>query len=236
MVYSPPQTAGAGARCLGALVKTPKPSGFGKAVKNTKPSRLSKPGQHVREMSEPFHHNTAKFGPRKARTYHIHSRWVKILYPEPPTAEEQEALLNWPAVVCPLSTLDQIKRDECPVMWLLAKLKGKFGVPWAPDVLSAAVPSALITEAKATGDWGGVKRIHEYAYVERRGCHIAPSRGCPSVPRLFGDLKMGVSRFGNPFVNLPLDTSRALFERYVDNDFRPLCEEQVQEELEGLLE
>lgn len=210
------------------VAKTPpRPFASGKITKGVKASRLVNP-RHVCEMSEPFHHNTARFGPRKAHTYHISGRWVKVLYPEPPTEKEQEALLGWPAVVCPLSTLEQVKRGECPVMWLLAKLKKKFGLPWAPDVISAAIPPELVAKAKATGDWDPVRRIQKYAYVERKGCHIAPFRGCPTVPRLFDDIKMGVSRFGNPFVALPLNTSRALFERYVDNNFQPLSDEQVQ--------
>jgi len=235
MVRPSPTETHPRAHHFNTIVELPKPLASGKIAKAARPSRSTNP-RHVREMSAPFHHNTAKFGPRKAHTHFIEGRWVRVLYPEPPTEEEQEALLSWPAVVCPMSTLDQIKRDECPVMWLLAKLKKKFGLPWAPDVISAAIPPALVTEAKATGDWHPVRRIQEYAYVERRGCHIAPFRGCPTVPRLFDDIKMGVSRFGNPFATLPLGTSRALFERYVDNNFRPLSDEQVQDVLVGRVE
>ena len=236
-MVSPSRTKpGPRAHHFDTIVQLPKPLNSGKITKGAKPSRPSThPRQHVREMSAPFHHNTAKFGPRQAHTHFIEGRWVRVLYPEPPTEEEQEALLSWPAVVCPMSTLDQIKRDECPVMWLLAKLKTKFGLSWAPDVISAAIPPALVTEAKATGDWHPVRRIQEYAYIERRGCHIAPFRGCPTVPRLFDDIKMGVSRFGNPFASLTPVMSRTLFVRLIDNDFRPLSDEQVQEAIAALV-
>ena len=41
-------------------------------------------------------------------------------------------------------------------------------------------------------------------------------------------VKLGISRFGNPFASLPLRQSRALFEHYVDNDFQPLSNATVQ--------
>lgn len=166
--------------------------------------------------------------------YHIQGRWVKIAYTEPPTLDEQKALLRQPVVVCPTSTLEQMKMGDSPVLWLISKLKRKLGVPWAPEVLSAAITPTMLAEAKETGDWGVVKRIQEYAYIDRRGCHVSHCRGCPNVPRLLEGVKMGVSRFGNPFANLHPVMSRALFERLIDNDFHPLSDEQVQETIAAL--
>lgn len=189
----------------------------------------------VRETSDPFHHDTNKHGPRQVCMYHIQGRWHKIAYAEPPTADEQMAFLRRPAVVCPSSTLEQMKLGDSPVLWLISKLKRKLGVPWAPDVLSAAITPSMLADAKETGDWGVVKRVQEYAYIDRRGCHVSHSRGCPNVPRLLEGIKMGVSRFGNPFANLPPVMSRTLFERLIDNDFHPLSDEQVQEAIEVLV-
>ena len=38
---------------------------------------------------------------------------------------------------------------------------------------------------------------------------------------------IGVSRFGNPFHEMPLKQSKALFLRYVQNDFKPLSDQEV---------
>ena len=202
--------------------------GIGKMSKSFLGPKVGRP-RAVRETSDPFHHDTSKHGPRQVHTYYIGDRWVKVAYAAPPTIAEQHAFLKRPTVVCPLSTLDQMKRGDSSVLWLIAKLKKKLGVPWAPDVLSSAITPAMLTEAKETGDWNVVKRVQEYAYVDRRGCHVSHVRGCPNVPRLLEGVKMGVSRFGNPFTSLPPVHSRALFERLIDNDFHPLSDEQVQE-------
>jgi len=221
-------------RHIDDIVRPPRKCGGDKISKRFPESKVGR-ARFVRETSDPFHHDTGKHGPRQTCMYHIQGHWVKIAYTEPPTLDEQKAFLRQPVVVCPTSTLEQMKMGDSPVLWLISKLKKKLEVPWAPDVLSAAITPSMLAEAKETGDWGVVKRVQEYAYVDRRGCHVSHCRGCPNVPRLLEGIKMGVSRFGNPFASLPPAMSRALFERLIDNDFRPLRDEQVQEAIAALV-
>lgn len=209
------------------LDKFPKVEGIdhGNVVKYTKPHLVVA----IREASAPFHHDTSKYGPCETRQHFVHNRWVKFKYAKRPTKQQQHEFLRLPAIVCGKCSTAEMKQNKCHALWLCARLACKLKVRWAPDLISAAIPQEMITQAKEDGNWGRVAGIHEYAYKNRKGCHINQCRGCPNVPRLIRGVKMGVSIFGNPFSGVKLPLSKALFERYVDKDFQPLTDEEVQD-------
>ena len=180
-----------------------------------------------RDASDPFHHDTSKYGRRLVQKHVVRGKCVKFVYPHRPTEEQQCALAKLPAVVCSTCSTSEMREKKCHAMWMLPKLRKKFGLPSMPDLLSAAISPNIIARAKESGDWSKAVAIHRYAFLERKACHISHCRGCHTVPRLLEGVKMGVSLFSNPFADVPVKQSRALFKRYLERDFRPLPDDEV---------
>ena len=190
-----------------------------------------RPIANVRDASEPFHHDCKKHKGRVKHTQRIRGRWVEFLYPFPPTEDEQVQLLKMSAIACTCCLPEDMQRGECHASWLLAVLRKKFNWRYGPKLISAAIPPELIAQGKNEGkraEWKRAKEIHRHAFVSYKACHISHVRGGVNVPCLVDGLTIGVSRFGNPFHELPLKQSKALFVRYVQNDFKPLAEQEVQ--------
>ena len=171
-----------------------------------------------RDVSEPFHQS----GKRKKHTHTIHGREYTFLYPKPPNDDEQCALMKLPAITCSCCTAEQIRQNLCHARWLKTKLCAKFKLPWGPKLISSTIPNDILLRARETKNWDRAKIIHNYAFTEYDACHVSGRRGCPSVPTLVSGIVMGISRFGNPFDELPPEKARPLFERYVDKNFAPL--------------
>lgn len=186
---------------------------------------------NVRDASEPFHHDCKKHKGRVKRMQRIRGRMVEFLYPFPPTEQEQAELLKMSAICCTCCLPEEMQRGECHASWLLAVLRKKFNWKYGPKLISAAIPPDLIAQGKKEGknaEWKRAKEIHRHAFVSCKACHISHVRGGVNVPTLVDGLSIGVSRFGNPFHEMPLKQSRALFVRYVQNEFKPLADQEVQ--------
>lgn len=186
---------------------------------------------NVRDASEPFHHDCKKHKGRVKHTLRIRGRTVEFLYPFPPSENEQVELLKMSAIACTCCLPEEMQRGECHASWLLAMLRKKFNWKYGPKLISAALPPELIAQGKKEGknaEWKRAKEIHRHAFVSCKACHISHVRGGVNVPTLIEGLVIGVSRFGNPFHEMPLKQSKALFVRYVQNDFKPLAEQEVQ--------
>lgn len=187
-----------------------------------------RPIANVRDASEPFHHDCKKHKGRVEQTMRIRGRNVKFLYPFPPTEDEQAELLKMSAIACTCCLPEEMQRGECHASWLLRVLHKKFNWKYGPKLISAAIPPELIAQSKKDNDWSRAKEIHRHAFVSCKACHISHVRGGVNVPTQVKGLVIGVSRFGNPFHEMPLKQSKALFLRYVQNDFKPLAEQEVQ--------
>lgn len=186
---------------------------------------------NVRDASEPFHHDCKKHKGRVKHTLRIRGRTVEFLYPFPPSEDEQVELLKMSAIACTCCLPEEMQRGECHASWLLAMLRKKFNWKYGPKLISAALPPELIAQGKKEGknaEWKRAKEIHRHAFVSCKACHISHVRGGVNVPTLIEGLVIGVSRFGNPFHEMPLKQSKALFVRYVQNDFKPLADQEVQ--------
>ena len=218
-----------------ATPATPDPSGARVSVLQELEKTLGKrPIANVRDASEPFHHDCKKHKGRVKHTLRIRGRLVEFLYPFPPTEDDQVQLLKMSAIACTCCSPEEMLRGECHASWLLAVLRKKFNWRYGPKLISAAIPPELIAqckkekkEGKKDADWKRAKEIHRHAFVSCKACHISHVRGGVNVPTLVDGLVIGVSRFGNPFHEMPLKQSKALFVRYVQNDFKPLAEQEV---------
>lgn len=182
----------------------------------------------VRDASAPFHHDNAVHRGRHIETHAINGHYVSFKYPHPPTEAEQIELLKLSAIACSCCLPHEMERGDCHAVWLVDKLRKKFRWHHGPDLISAAIPPEMIAQATKEDNWKHAREIHRHAFVVRKACHVSHMRGGTNVPRLIPGVKLGISRFGNPFASLPLRQSRALFEHYVDNDFQPLSNATVQ--------
>jgi len=182
----------------------------------------------LRDVSEPFHHDNLRYHGRRIVLHTINGRQVKFKYPHPPTEDEQAELLKLPAIACSCCLPREMQRGECHAVWLVDKLRKKFQWPHAPELISAAIPPDMITQAKMDCNWKHARAIHRHAFVARRAVHVSHRRGGNLVPRLIEGITIGNSRFGNPFASLPVAQSRALFEHYVDANFQELSDATVQ--------
>jgi len=184
------------------------------------------PQVELRDASAPFHHDSKR--KRQVRRYVIRGCELLIKYPFRPTEDQQAELMKMPALACSCCTAAEMQRQECHAVWLIAKLKHKFHLPFPPPLVSAVIAPELVERGKESGDWRRAAEIHHHAFVTCKACHVSHKRGCLGVPRLIHDLKLGASLFCNPFADLPLKQSRALFEHYVDVDFRQLDSDEVE--------
>ncbi len=173
-----------------------------------------------RDASAPFNHTSQR--KRQTRRYVIQGRELFITYPSPPTEDEQCELMKLKALACSCCTAEEMKRQECHAVWLSAKLKHKFELPFTPNLISAVIPPELVERGREHNDWRGAIQIHQHAFITCKACHVSHKRGSTNVPKLIPNVKLGGSFFGNPFYDFPLKQSRALFEYYVDSNFRQL--------------
>lgn len=188
----------------------------------------------TRDASDPFHHDCKEkgqggelIGGKKRQPVTIRGRRYTIFYPTAPTVDQQARLLKLPAIACSHCSSKEMRRGDCHAVWLVDKLRKKFQWGYGPDLISAAVPPEAIARGRKHQDWKRAKEIHRHAFVACRACHVSLSRGCHGLPSFVDGVKLGGSIFGNPFQELPLKQSRALFERYVDNNFEMLSDAQV---------
>tara|TARA_B100001057_G_C22791370_1_gene927750 strand:- start:46 stop:741 length:696 start_codon:yes stop_codon:yes gene_type:complete len=188
----------------------------------------------ARDASDPFHHDCKKtgqdgklIGGKKQQQVTIRGHPYTIWYPTAPTVDQQARLLKLPAIACSNCSSKEMRRGDCHAVWLVDKLRKKFQWGYGPDLISAAVPPEAIARGRKHQDWKRAKQIHRHAFVACRACHVSLSRGCHGLPSFVDGVKLGGSIFGNPFQELPLKQSRALFERYVDNNFEMLSDAQV---------
>jgi len=188
----------------------------------------------VRDASDPFHHDCKEvdkegnvIGGKKRQPVTIRGRRCTIFYPTPPTVDQQAELLKLPAIACSNCSPEEMRRGDCHAVWLVDKLRKKLQWGYGPDLISAAVPPEAIARGRKHQDWKRAKEIHRHAFVACRACHVSLNRGCKGLPNFVDGVKLGGSIFGNPFQELPLKQSRALFERYVDNNFEMLSDAQV---------
>jgi hypothetical protein len=189
-----------------------------------------RPANNVRNASEPFHHDCRKHKGRVKHTLRIRGRRVNFLYPFPPTEDEQVQLLKMSAIACTCCLPEEMQRGECHASWLLHLLRKKFEWNYGPKLVSAAIPSALIAQGRKEGknaEWKRAREIHRHAFVSCKACHVSHIRAGVNVPSLLENVVIGVSRFGNPFHEMALKQSKALFVRYVQNDFKPLAAQEV---------
>ena len=189
-----------------------------------------RPACDVRDASEPFHHDCKKHKGRVGQPLRIRGRRVKFLYPFPPTEDDQVQLLKMSAIACTCCLPEEMQRGECHASWLLHVLRKKFKWNYGPKLVSAAIPPELIAQGKREGknaEWKRAREIHRHAFVSCKACHVSHIRAGVNVPSLLEGVVIGVSRFGNPFHEMPLKQSKALFVRYVQNNFAPLSEQEV---------
>ena len=164
--------------------------------------------------------------------YTIRGEDKTFLYPDTKPSEEQmRALLKIPVVTCSACLPECQARGTCHTAWLLARLHSKLGVPKdeGPELISSALTSEIKVGAKRSGDWSEAADVHKWAYLER-GAVLIMRMGHPrGVPKLIGGMTSGASLFGNPFKRVPIPLNKALYHRFMDKEFEPLTQAEVDE-------
>ena len=190
----------------------------------------------VREASAPYHHDSSRHGARKEEWHAVTMMRnkkpvtveLKFTYPLPPTEDEQREVMTREAWVCSACPYWKMNQGTCHAHWLRNELQAKFKTAHCPEILSAAISDTIKAAGKATGDWSAAAQIFEDVYVTRGGLHLCRGRGNRGVPTGVPNLKLGTSRFGNPFSGVSLGQNEALFRAYVRKNFHILTDAEVQ--------